>query len=259
LTFGVFLAGMIAHLVPREFFASMVGTGFLSMLAMILVGLPLYVCSTASVPVAYAMLMKGLTPGAALVFLAVGPATNVATITTMVGVMGWRVTAIYLGSIVVTSLAFGALLNFLYGLLPGLFPLQGAYAGAMLPPWFKVAAGLVLALATGYALFKRMRNMLAGSKGSEACKEGVCSAGGNWETMTLEIGGMDCPHCVSRVWRVLADVDGVKEVEIRPREGEGVVRGVNIDERRILEVLKTNGYSARIRIDGGGGASPHPH
>ena len=44
---------------------------------------------------------------------------------------------------------------------------------------------------------------------------------------------MDCPHCVSRVWRVLADVDGVKEVEIHPREGEGVVRGVNINEKHI--------------------------
>lgn len=85
---GIVLTGVISYFLPDNFFSETIGTGFVSMLLMIVVGIPLYMCSTASVPVAYAMMLKGVTPGAALVFLMVGPATNMIIISVVGSVMG---------------------------------------------------------------------------------------------------------------------------------------------------------------------------
>ena len=79
LVVGLIISGVIAAFVPDDFFAGVFGTGLVGMLIMMAVGMPLYVCATGSVPVAAALMMKGVSPGAALVFLMTGPATNAAT------------------------------------------------------------------------------------------------------------------------------------------------------------------------------------
>ncbi len=81
---------------------------------MLLVGIPLYICASASTPVAAAMVLKGLSPGAALVFLLAGPATNAATITVVSRFWGRRVTVVYLAAIAFCSLLLGWLLNRFY-------------------------------------------------------------------------------------------------------------------------------------------------
>ncbi len=244
LVVGIILAGVITYFTPSDFFASTVGTGALSMFVMLIVGIPLYVCSTASVPIAYAMLLKGLSPGAALVFLMAGPATNMATITSITGIMGWKVTSVYLGTITATALAFGALLNALYHLVPAWFPLTGAYAGSMLPPWAKVLSAIILALATGYALFKHLQNRLQ-DKGS-CCNSGTCETQAQ-ETLTLQIGNMDCTHCAAKVERVLSEAEGVSAVQVDLLKGEGIVSGEGMDREKILRLLAENGYPSRIK------------
>jgi hypothetical protein len=84
------------------------------MLVMVVVGIPVYVCATASVPVAAALILKGISPGAALVFLITGPATNAATITTIWKLMGRRTAVIYLATVAVTALASGLALDAIY-------------------------------------------------------------------------------------------------------------------------------------------------
>lgn len=86
----------------------------LSLLIMLGVGIPLYICASASTPVAAALVLKGLSPGAALVFLLAGPATNAATITVVLRYFGKGATLIYITSIAVCSLALGWLTNRLY-------------------------------------------------------------------------------------------------------------------------------------------------
>ena len=95
LVIGLIIAGTITALVPKAFFAAYLGHTFLSMLIMLLIGLPLYVCSTASVPVAAAFLQMGINPGAVLVFLITGPATNAATITVVSKVLNKKTVVIY--------------------------------------------------------------------------------------------------------------------------------------------------------------------
>jgi uncharacterized membrane protein YraQ (UPF0718 family) len=108
---GLVIAAFISALVPDDFFARSIGTGFFAMLIMVLLGVPVYVCATASVPLAAAMILKGLTPGAALVFLMTGPATNAAAFITIWKLLGARTAIAYIITVVGCALAAGLLLD----------------------------------------------------------------------------------------------------------------------------------------------------
>ena len=111
---GIFLAGFITVLAPEDTVAAALGGGIQSMLFMLLLGVPLYICATASTPVAAALILKGVSPGAALVFLLVGPATNVVSLSVLVGILGKRTVALYLGSLAAVSVAAGLTLDWIY-------------------------------------------------------------------------------------------------------------------------------------------------
>ncbi len=111
---GLLLAGVISALIPDALIGSYLGGGLFSMLLMLVVGVPLYICATASTPIAAAMILKGVSPGAALVFLLVGPATNMASLSVLLGFLGKRATAIYLAAISIVSVVSGLLLDVFY-------------------------------------------------------------------------------------------------------------------------------------------------
>ncbi len=111
---GFALSAAITLWMPDDFFLSSWSHGLPAMLAMLVAGIPMYVCATASTPVAAALLAKGLDPGAALVFLLAGPATNAATLGVVGGFLGRRVVGVYLASIAVFSLCAGWAVNALY-------------------------------------------------------------------------------------------------------------------------------------------------
>jgi len=109
---GLVIAAVISTVVPDDFFAEkLLGTGIFAMVVMMLLGIPVYVCATASVPIAAALIAKGLSPGAALVFLITGPATNAAGFTTIWKVLGGRTAIAYLFTVVVCALGAGLLLD----------------------------------------------------------------------------------------------------------------------------------------------------
>ncbi len=114
---GIGLAGVITVYISPHFIEAYLGDGLFSMLVMIALSTPLYVCATASTPIAAALALKGLSPGAALVFLLAGPATNVATITVVSKLLGKKTMVIYLSAIVICSLVMGLLVNEIYGFL----------------------------------------------------------------------------------------------------------------------------------------------
>ncbi len=110
---GIVLTGVLSAALPDDLFSGALGldSGILPMLLAILAGIPLYLCASASTPVAAALVAKGLSPGAALVFLLVGPATNAATIAVVGRLLGAARLRIYLGSIIGVALAAGLLLD----------------------------------------------------------------------------------------------------------------------------------------------------
>ncbi len=111
---GIVFAGIVSYAIPESFILSYLGGGVGSMLVMLVIGIPLYICATASTPLAAALIAKGMSPGTAFVFLLAGPATNSATITMVTKFLGKRSAAIYLASIGIFSIAFGLLLDFIY-------------------------------------------------------------------------------------------------------------------------------------------------
>ena len=114
LVLGIILAALVAVLLPPSLIERYLSGGFTTMLAMLLIGIPIYTCASASTPIAAALVLKGLSPGAALVFLLSGPATNVGAIVVLLKFLGRRVVAIYLASIAIVSLAAGYVLNWIY-------------------------------------------------------------------------------------------------------------------------------------------------
>jgi len=108
---GLVIAALISAIVPEGFFAERLGRGLPAMLVMMAIGIPLYVCASASVPMAAALILKGISPGAAFVFLVTGPATNAAGLATIWGTLGRRTAILYLLTIAVCSLAGGLLLD----------------------------------------------------------------------------------------------------------------------------------------------------
>ena len=112
---GLLLGGMITVFVPEELITLYLGGGMAAMLLMLAVGTPLYICASASTPIAAALILKGVSPGAALVFLLVGPATNVTSLSVLLGILGKRATAFYLATIAIASILCGLLLDKVYG------------------------------------------------------------------------------------------------------------------------------------------------
>lgn len=111
---GVVIAGIISYFVPANMVGSYLGGGIGSMLLALVVGIPLYICATASTPLAAVLILKGMSPGAAFVFLLVGPATNAATITMVLKFLGKRTTVVYLASIALCAVISGLVLDQIY-------------------------------------------------------------------------------------------------------------------------------------------------
>ena len=141
---GVVVAGVIAVAVPDDFLPSFGGGGLLSYLVMLVVALPLYVCATASTPIAASLLLKGISPGAALVFLLAGPATNGATITVMLKTLGRRAAGLYVAAIVICSLGLAYAVDALYLALGLDIRAVVGEVGETLPHWAGVASAVVL-------------------------------------------------------------------------------------------------------------------
>ena len=112
LLLGLFLSGVLTVLLPEAPFSDHLAHPHLSMLIMIIIGLPLYICSSASVPLAYAFIQSGVPFGAALVFLIMGPATNIATLTTLHKLIGARATTLFFIVLTTTALLAGSCMSY---------------------------------------------------------------------------------------------------------------------------------------------------
>ena len=175
--FGVLLAGFIIALVPDDLIGGYLGNPLLAMAAMLVAGIPMYVCATSSTPIAAALILKGLNPGAALVFLLVGPATNVATLSMVSGMLGKRSVAIYLAAIVVCSFAMGLLVDFLYVTFQIQPMAVAGQAAELLPEWIKFGSAIVLMVLLGRIFWPARKTPdQADAQASGSCSKTCCSS-----------------------------------------------------------------------------------
>lgn len=229
LVVGLLLAGAITILVPDDLFAVSSQHPLLGMLIVLLLSIPMYLCATGSVPIAAALMLKGLSPGAALVLLMAGPATNMAAILVVGKVLGRRTLLLYLAAIIAGAFGFGLAVDTLlpaewFRPLP-MSALGGHCAMAAATPWWKIASSVIFVVLLAAALFKRYRK----TKIQTDMKN------------VFKIKGMMCNHCKANVERALSQVEGVSSVEVDLAAGTAHVEGV-FDPQKIIATIRQLGY-----------------
>jgi hypothetical protein len=246
LIYGVLISGVIAAFVEPQALESSLGGGLLPMLAAMAIGIPLYVCATASTPIALGLIHAGLSPGAALVFLISGPATNSAALTTLWKVLGRRAALIYLLTVAVASLATGLAVDGLIG--AGAIP-----ASALVPAADAMThaaaheghgeGGMVSLLerASAWVLLVVLINALR-PRSTIREEDAVTETDGR--SMELTISGMRCNGCVQSVQRALSEISGVTEAEVRLEAGRATVRGTDLSEDELVEAVTSLGFEA---------------
>ncbi|MGB0389946.1 MAG: permease, partial [Salibacteraceae bacterium] len=225
---GIFLAVLITMFIPDEVFTNQLSNPFINMLIVLAASVPLYVCATGSVPIGAALLIKGLSPGAVLVFLMAGPATNAATITVLWKSLGKKVTLIYLVSIIGFSLLFGFMIDYVlptHWFLSGLASLH-SHEHSMLPEWLTQASAVTLILAlVGVEIKKIIPHKLELNNMQTAYK----------------IEGMTCNHCKANVEKNLSNTEGVESCEVDLNNGIAKVEG-SATEEKIKAIVEGLGY-----------------
>ena len=234
---GLVVAALISAAVPKDSFAPYLGGGAGAILIMMLLGVPVYVCATASVPVAAALVMTaGVSPGAALAFLMTGPATNAATIVTVWRVLGRRTALIYLATVAGSAVAAGLLLDALVATedltvsagMPWMLPAAGKSVGAV-----------VLLAILGWAVF-----------GRRSARPPQAPATGQVQSQELRVGGMTCSHCAANVRRALLACAGVTAAEVDLGGGAATVTGERVDPEALRSAVEGLGYRATIVSEG---------
>ena len=240
---GIILAGLVAALIPRGVLTPYIGGGLAAMVIMTVVGIPLYVCATASIPVALSFIHLGASPGAALVFLIAGPATNAATIATVWKVMGRKTTAIYLATVAVGGIAAGLLYDALISLdwiVAGLgHAHEHAHHGEG-TGWANVFFAVLLAVVVlnslyGSVMLQKMRDLF-----------GRGASLGGQQGMAFSVSGMTCSHCAGAVAQKLRAMPEVQEVHIDLAAGKANIIGAIRNPERVVDALREIGYTATL-------------
>ncbi len=231
LILGLIIAAAITVFVPEGFFTSLAEYPLLAMLAVVAVSVPMYVCATGSIPIALSLMLKGLSPGTAIVLLMAGPAANFASVTVISRTMGKSAAAIYLLSIIAGAVGFGLLIDYL---LPAhWFALRAPSASmACHAPlsWFDTvcSAVLVILLAVAFApRFKKSKSEITNNQ-NDMNKE-------------YKIKGMACAHCKATVEKNLATLKGVTGVEVDLSRGVATVQGDH-DAGQAVALIRSLGF-----------------
>jgi len=239
---GLVTAALISVLIPQDFFTTYVGNSYLSMLIVLIASVPLYVCATSSVPIAVALMLKGLNPGAALVFLMAGPATNAATVMVIGKTLGRKALFAYLFSIIGGALVSGAFIdNYLPSgwFIPKLMSDHSHHHSGI--SFIYVVSSAVLAL----LMFSSFIRYLLRKKAVEKCsdKECLCENASEERIETeIRIEGMTCSHCAANVKEGILQVKGVEEAQVDHHFGTALIKGSGYDIEKIKEAVKSRGY-----------------
>ncbi|EIC23961.1 permease [Thiorhodovibrio frisius] len=240
LIFGILVAALVTTLTPEDFFASQSwSSGLLGMLVMLAISLPLYVCTTASVPIAASLIAAGLPAGSALVFLMAGPATNIATIGAVYRTLGIRVIAIYLGTVILASLGFGLLFNQILNVELGAAHAHGQHAS-----WLSyLSTALLLALLALLEYRRREQRQHARQAANQAAQ-------GDDDALVLEVAGMTCGHCVASVKKALEAVDQVEEATPELSSGRVWLRAPGVEVASLRQAVEQAGFQLKTCSSG---------
>lgn len=265
LIIGILIATLMAVIIPDNFFTNYLDNEPLSMFLVLFASIPLYLCATASVPIAAVLMLKGLSPGAALVLLMAGPATNAATITVIKKVFGNRTLFSYLGSIIIGAMVFGVLINHF---LPREWFLINHHAEhlhhahELIPTWLQICSTIILVglIINGYLLqyLKSRRNnkkiviktqnlntsILNDKSASNFSSPqfGTITMAAPKISKSFKVKGMTCSHCKASVEQNLKKLPDIIKVIATPQNNHIEIEATNFDINLIKDTVESLGY-----------------
>lgn len=248
LVIGLLIAGLITVFVPDSFFVAFQGNTWASMFLVMCLVLPMYLCATGSIPIAVALIMKGLTPGAGLLLLIVGPASNIASMLIVRKVMGMRTLLAYLGSIIVCSVFFGWLTDYLHfhGIVNFLSGITATEACCQEhTTWFSWICTVALVLLLIYALvlpkLGLRKKHTCHCDGHTSASRTSCSCSIPASVQVYHIKGMTCNHCRAAAQKAIENTLGVETVDIDLATREARITG-SATRRDLANALSAIGF-----------------
>ena len=226
---GIILSALIIVIIPSNYF-ELYGSGILGMLIMLVLGLPTYVCATASVPLAFALYTKGFSLGAMLVFLMTGPATNITTMSVIYKILGRKNLFIYLISISFCAISAGLFLDFIYS--PNELIMSNLDSNHIITNNMKFIFSLFLivlllnSLRIKYFSFNSSRDDIKNLK-------------------SLFVDGMTCSHCKESVEKSMLKIEGVSKVSVDLSTGRVVYSDANDSLEAIIESITSLGFKIK--------------
>jgi len=223
---GILMAGLITLLIPDNFFQDYGITGWSAMILMAVLSIPMYICATASVPIAAGLISSGIEPGAAFVFLMAGPATNIATISVIINTLGKKIVYIYLSTIFTCSIIFGALINKFI-----IINLNSMHHQMNHNHWLNILSGLLLLAVCIYAISSKffIKDVIENLKIKA--------------DLSFIVKGMTCNHCKETVTEAINTCDGITDIRIDLESGQTYIYGNDLNKQQIITSINNVGYS----------------
>jgi len=240
LIFGILIASIITTFIPPGIITNFMNIGILQIFIAIIVGIPIYVCATASIPVALSLIYLGATPGSALAFLIAGPATNIATISVVKQFLGKKAVIIYILTMIFSALFFGITFDYLVNIYPFFDISHVAHIqhshGVFYSP-IKVSSLLLFVLILVLGLLNIDPWMYMKKETKEVPHTD--------RYMKIRINGMTCNHCAQRITTLIKNISNVVDINVSLEDKTAIIYG-NPSFEEIKQVLHTEGYSAEI-------------
>lgn len=227
---GLIIAALITVYVPADFFSALGSKPIYSMIAVLIIAIPMYVCATGSIPIAMSLMFKGISPGTALVLLMAGPAANFASFTLISREMRRKSAIIYLTSIIIGAMAFGLAIDYL-------LPAEWFNPGNMqtttghkhgFDRFPTICSAILVALLVITFIKGHKHNHITISK----------------MTKEYTIEGMNCSHCQATVTKSISSVKGVRQVSVNLSTGKATVEGEQNDDD-VITAVKNAGFDVK--------------
>ena len=240
LMIGLIVAGLITVFVPDSFFEIFKDNSLASMLLVLCFSIPMYLCATGSIPIAVALMLKGLTPGAALVLLMAGPACNMASILVINKVMGRKTLITYLASIIIGAVGFGLAIDHLLPrewFIPTITPsAECCHEETSLFSW--ICTGVLVLLLINAA----WHHYHGGHTHCHCHDTETCDSPINTHDMEITIKGMNCNHCRANAEKAILACNGVTSASVDLASGKAQIDG-NADINEIRSAIEAIGFS----------------
>ena len=232
LLLGLVIATLITVLLPDDFFSTYARWPLLNMFIIVLVAVPMYVCATGSIPIAAALMLKGMSPGCALVLLMAGPAANMASMFVVNNAFGRKATIIYLLSIIGGAIGFGVLVDYLPGMRENFINALSCHVmhhGMHGASWFNTVCSVALL------------GMIIVALGAKYWKSYRIKQNKTTAMKEFKVKGMMCAHCKANVEKGLAALPGVEKVTVDLAKGTALVEGF-VPDQLIIDCIEDLGY-----------------